>query len=415
MITEKAHRSVIAFFGAVVMWIIWVILGFYSADEILQSIDFNTIMLLLWMMIIVAELEKTGFLQYLAIKTAKITHWNTWMLLVWLSFITSVLSMFLDNVTTIILIVPVTLIITKILKINPIPILMAEAILSNIAWVGTLIWDPPNILIGSAAGFSFIDFLTHSFPIVVVTWCGVLFFLRQYYKNHLDNPQKWLKALQKTDPVKCITNHIILRKTLIVLWCVIVWFFVHEFIGLSASAIALLWASFLLLWVSPHKDPKSIFRKVELSVLVFFISLFILVGWLEASWVLELIVDNIVYYASINLIITALVILWATAILSALIDNIPMTVAMLPVIILLESKWIQWVEILWWALALWVWFWWNASPIWSTAWVIVLWKSESYKTPIYMIEWLKVWIPATLISLIVSSIVLTTFSYFYMY
>lgn len=415
MITEKAHRSVIAFFGAVIMWIVWVILWFYQPDEILNSIDFNTILLLLWMMIIVAELEKTGFLQYLAIKTAKITHGNTWNLLVSLSILTSVLSMFLDNVTTIILVVPVTLLITKIIKINPIPILMAEAILSNIAWVGTLIWDPPNILIGSAAWFSFLDFLTHSFPVVCITWIWVLFFLKHYYKNDLNDPQKWLKSLQKMDPQKCITNKIILRKTLIVLIFVIILFFIHEYIHLAASWVALLWASFLLLWVSPHKDPKSIFKKVELSVIVFFVSLFVLVGWLEASGILEIIVDKIVYYAWINIIITALVILWLTAILSALIDNIPMTVAMLPVIVLLESKGIMWIEILWWALALGVWFWWNASPIWSTAWVIVLGKSESNKTPISMKQWLQVWIPSTLIALIISSCVLIIFSQYYMY
>lgn len=415
MITEKAHRSVIAFFGAVIMWIVGTNFGFYSAEQILQSVDFNTILLLLGMMIIVAELEKTWFLQYLAIKTAKKTHGNTWLLLASLSWLTSLLSMFLDNVTTIILVVPVTLIITRIIKINPIPILMAEALLSNVAWVGTLIWDPPNILIWSAAGFWFLDFITHSLPIVIISWILILFLLKFYYKNELNNPQKWLKALQKMDARKCIKNSIILKKTLIVLIGVIILFFTHELLHLSASAVALLWSSALLLWVSPHKDPKSIFKKVELSVLVFFASLFILVGWLEAAWVFEYIVDKIVHYAEANILITALFILWLTAMLSAIIDNIPMSVAMLPVLWMLQTKWVNWVEILWWALALWVWFWWNASPIWSTAGVIILWKAESNKTPIIMKDWLKIWIPSTLICLIISSVVLILFSNYYMY
>ncbi len=415
IITEKANRSVIAFFGAVIMWIVGIAFWFYSPQEVLHSVDFNTILLLLGMMIIVAELEKTGFLQYLAIKTAKKTHGNTWILLVSLAWLTSVLSMFLDNVTTIILVVPVTLIITRILKINPIPILMSEAILSNIAWVGTLIWDPPNILIGSAANFWFNDFIFHSFPIVLISWLLILFFIKFSYQKELNNPQKWLKALQKMDANKCIKNHIILKKTLIVLVWVTILFFIHELLHLSASAVALLWASSLLLWVSPHKDPKSIFKKVELSVLVFFASLFVLVWWIEAAWVLDFIVDNIVQHAQQNILLTAIFILWFSAIVSAIIDNIPMTVAMLPVIAMLQSKGILWVEILWWALALWVWFGWNASPIGSTAGVIVMWKAESNKTPISTKDWLKVWIPATLISLFVSTFILIIFSNYYMF
>jgi len=414
IITEKAHRAIIAFFGAVIMAIVWNWLWFYSSQEILNSIDFNTILLLFWMMLIVAELEKTGFFQYLAIKTAKKTGGNLWYLMISLGLLTSILSMFLDNVTTIILVVPVTLIITKILKINPVPILMSEAILSNIAWVGTLIWDPPNIIIGSAAWFSFNTFLMYSFPVVCIVWIAVLWFLRYSYREEFSHPQKWLKSLMKMNPEICIKNSIILKKTLIVLFCVIILFFVHDVLYMSASAVALLWAASLVLWVSPHKDPKSIFKKVELSVLVFFVSLFVLVGWIEQAWVLDILVENITDYAQENLLLTALVILWGTAILSAFIDNIPMTVAMIPVIWMLQSKWIDWVNILWWALVFWVGFGGNASPIWSTAWVIVMWKAESNKTPIIVKDWLKVWIPSTCIALIISSWALIIFSKYFM-
>jgi len=413
MITEKAHRAVIAFFGAVIMSVVGNWMGFYSWSEVLNSIDFNTILLLFWMMIIVAELEKTGFFQYLAIKTAKKTGGNMWYLMVALWALTSILSMFLDNVTTIILVVPVTLIITKLLKMNPIPILMSEALLSNIGWVGTLIWDPPNIIIWSAAWFGFNTFLIHSFPVVLIVWITVLGYLRYFYREEFTHPKKGLKSLMKMEEIKCIINPLILKKTIIVLSIVIIAFFFHDILQITPSAVALLWAAVLLLWVSPHKDPKSIFKKVELSVLVFFVSLFVLVGWIENAWVLHLLVDHISIYAQQNILFTALIILWWTAILSALIDNIPMTVAMIPVIWLLQSKWIDGVNILWWALVFWVGFWWNASPIGSTSGVIVMWKAESNKTPIAVKDWLKVWIPATFLSLSIASLALMLFENYF--
>ncbi|MCP4523149.1 MAG: ArsB/NhaD family transporter [Candidatus Gracilibacteria bacterium] len=415
MITETAHRAVIAFFGAIIMAIVGNSLGFYSYDLVLLSIDFNTILLLLGMMIIVAELEKTGVFQYLAIKTAKKTKGNMWYLIVALGALTSILSMFLDNVTTIVLVVPVTLIMTKLLKINPIPILMAEALLSNIGGVATLIGDPPNILIGSEAGFSFNMFLTHSFPVVLISWISVLFLLRYYYKDELIQPKKGLKSLMKMNEIKCIKDTLVLQRTVITLLCVIFLFFVHEFIELSAASVALLGAATLLLWVSPHKDPKSIFKKVELSVLVFFVSLFILVGGIEHAGVLDTLVNLITQYAEKDILLTALAILWGTAFLSAIIDNIPMTVAMLPVLAMLEAKGIPGVHILWWALVFGVGFGGNASPLGSTTGVIVVGKLESNKTPITTRQWIKVGLPATFISLIIASIALILFQDFFKY
>lgn len=415
MITEKAHMAVITFFGAVVMAIAWNGLGFYSSEAILHSIDFNTILLLFGMMLIVAELEKTWFFQYLAIKTAKKTGWNLWYLMIALWALTSGLSMFLDNVTTIVLVVPVTLIITKLLKLNPIPILMSVAILSNIGWVATLIWDPPNIIIGSAAGYWFNTFLTHSFPVVLIVWWIVLAFFRYYYREEFNHPQKGLKALMRMKAEECIQNRIILKKTLIVLVGVIILFFLHEIIHMTAAAVALLGAATLVLWVSPHKDPKSIFKKVELSVLVFFVSLFVLVGWIQQAWVLDLLVELLQNSAQSNILLTALWVLWFTAILSALIGNIPMAIAVIPVISMLQAKWVYWVDILWWALVFWVWFGCNITPIWSAAWIIVYGKAESNKTPITLKDWLKVWIPATFLALSVASLALMIFDKFFMH
>src|SRR5512133_516745 len=180
---ERLNRVIASMIGAVVMVAVGLIFGFYSETQALSSIDFNTIGLLLGMMIIVAILEPTGFFQYLAILVSKRSNGKPLKLLILLGTITTVVSMFLDNVTTVVLIAPVTILICEILGLSPLPYLMAEAILSDTGGVATLIGDPPNILIGSAAGFSFVDFLAHSLPIIVVVWFVALLILRHLFRK----------------------------------------------------------------------------------------------------------------------------------------------------------------------------------------------------------------------------------------
>ena len=194
ILSEKVNRVAIVFFWAVMMVIFGQLLDFYGFHDVLHSIDFNTLLLLFWMMIIVEVFEKSWFFQYLAIKTAKKSKWSLWNLTLLLWWLTTVLSMVLDNVTTIILIAPMTIIITKLLKLNSTPILMAEVILSNIWWVWTLVWDPPNILIASETWFSFNMFLTHSLPVVIVAWAFVMLLIRFIFRwwNTPDIfPRKW--------------------------------------------------------------------------------------------------------------------------------------------------------------------------------------------------------------------------------
>ncbi len=413
--SEKYNRAIIALFWAMCM--VWVghYMWFYSFEQVLESIDFNTILLLFWMMVIVTLLEKTWFFQYVAIKTAKKTGWNIWLLTVFLWALTSILSMILDNVTTIILIVPVTIIITKLLKINPVPILLAEAILSNIGWVATLVWDPPNIMIWSAAWFSFNSFLVHSLPVVVLSWIVVLFYLRfAFRRDFSSNTCKNSDALQKIDENKCIKDPYTLKVTLLVLLGIVILFFCHGYLQIPASFIALFGASLLLFLSFPKKDPYNIFKKVEWSVMVFFVSLFVLVWWLEHAWVLEMLANMMIEHAADNILLTAIIILWLSAILSAFVDNISMTVAMIPILSMLQTKWIDGVNILWWALVFWVWFWWNATPIWSTAWVIVTAKSGSHKHPITLKTWLVTGLPAAILSLLVATYALIVFYPFFM-
>lgn len=402
ILTERVHRTVVAFAGAVIMVLTGIAFDFYGPEEALMSIDFNTIGLLFGMMIVVAIFEKTGVFQYLGILTAQKTKGNPWLLVAALGTLTTLLSFILDNVTTIILIVPVTIIIARLLEINPVPILMAEALLSDTGGVATLVGDPPNIMIGSAAGFSFNDFLIYSLPVVFVAWLATLITLKLVYRKELKEKPKNIEKLAEMNPNDAITDWRTLKLTLAVLGVIVVLFFVHHALHLEASIITLLGAALLLLLVAPTKDPQKTLEKVELSVLLFFAALFVIVGGLEHSGVLANLAGLITAGAHDNVLLTALVVLWATAILSAVVDNIPMTVAMIPIISYLGTQGVD-IGILWWALAWGVGFGGNGSPIGSTANVVVVAKSEQTDTPITFKSWLKAGTSTMLVSLLVAT------------
>lgn len=409
IISEKLHRTVIAFFGAMTMIVAGMIFGFYSPSQAIDAIDFNTLGLLMGMMGIVAILETTGVFQYLGILTAKKTKGDPWMLIVALGTLTSVLSMILDNVTTIILIVPVTIIIARMIKISPLPLLIGEAILSNVGGTATLVGDPPNIMIGSAAGFSFNSFLTNSLPFVAVVWIVTLFVLRLVYKKELQQKPQDVDLLMKMDEKDAIEDPATLKKILVVLAGVVVLFFVHHKLHLAPSMVALLGAAVALLWVAPKKDPQKTFEKIELSVLAFFGALFVIVGGLEHSGVLKFLADMLVQGAADNIVMTAIIVLWASAILSAIVDNIPFTVAMIPVIAYLGSQGVD-VNLLWWALVFGVGFGGNGTPIGSSAGVIVVSKSEQTDEPISFKEWIRVGGTVMIAGLVITTGLILLFS-----
>lgn len=414
ILSEKVHRSLIAF-----LWAIWMVIAgnylwFYSYDQVLATVDFNTLLLLAGMMILVAVMEKTGLFEYLAIKIAKKTHGSYWLLLIALGWLTTILSMILDNVTTIILIAPVTLIITKILHFNPVPLLMSQAMLSNIGWVGTLVGDPPNIVIGSAAGFSFNTFLTHSLPVVIVVWIITISYILYLCKKDNKIKPKYIEKLMKLDAKESIKKPIILLKSLIVLAWVVVAFFIHHMLHMPPALIALLWASCLLLLVAPHDNPQKYLKRVHFSILIFFSSLFILVWGLEAGGALKYVISFLENGVQQNIVLTAITLLWVSAILTAIIDNIPMTIAMVPVIWFFQTQWIQWVDILWWALVFGVGFGANISPIGSTANLVVMSKLELTGQKIHSWDWIKMWAPVAFLGLSIASAVLMIFWNYFM-
>ena len=406
ILSERIHRTTAAGLGAAAMIIVGIEMGFYSQEEALRAIDFNTLGLLLGMMILVRLLEETGFFQYVAILTGKRSGGSPWILLVTLGTTTTFLSMLLDNVTTVILIAPVTILIADILGINSLPLLLAEAILSNVGGVATLVGDPPNVIIGSAANFSFNDFLTHLAPIVIVAWVATLMSLRFLFRRELAQGPQNIDALMQINETEALKNRRNSRKLLIILGAVIVFFFLHAQLELLPATVAMGGAALGLLWV--RTNVEETFSHLEWGVLLFFTGLFVLVGGLEASGVLNLLASGIINLATDNLLLASLVILWVAAIVSAVVDNIPFTIAMVPVIVSLGKMGVQ-TSPLWWALALGAGFGGNGTALGATANVVVVSLSEKTRNPIRMKTWLKSGLPVMFITCLIATVMFVIF------
>jgi Na+/H+ antiporter NhaD/arsenite permease-like protein len=399
--SEKINRMIVGIAGAVLMVGVGKLLGFYSESQALASVDSNTLGLLLGMMILVALLEPTGFFQYLAVWAGKFSRGQPVRLLVLLGTVTTVVSMFLDNVTTIVLIAPVTILICEILGISPMPFLISEALLSNTGGVATLVGDPPNIIIGSAAGLGFNDFLIYSLPIVLVVWFSALFLLRFLFRRELAVRPRKMKAVSNLDPAQALIDGKTAKKVLIVLIVSVLFFFVSHFMHISPSFVALSAAGVALVWVRPNV--KKTLEHVEWSVLIFFAALFIMVGGLEAAGVLESLVRVLELASPIPPVMFGVIIIWVVAVLSAIVDNIPITIAMVPVIQGLGAAGMD-IGPLWWALAFGAGFGGNGTIIGSTANIIVTTLSEKTRTPITSKLWNKRGLPVMLATCSVATV-----------
>jgi len=401
ILREQVDRTIVAMAGAGAMLIAGLVLGFYSQEAALESIDFNTLGLLLGMIVLVGMLAHTGFFQYLAIFMAKRSQGKPWRLLLILGAITTVLSMFLDNVTTIVLIAPISILIAEILGISPIPFLISLALLANTGGVATLVGDPPNILIGSAANLGFNDFLIRLAPIVAVAWVAVILLIRYLFRRDLKKKSHDIDALAHLDEKEALHDRKALKRILTVMGVVLLFFFLHTLLHLSPAVIALLGAATALLWVQP--DLEQVLKEMEWGVLLFFGALFVLVGGLESSGLLANIATSLVGLAQSNLLIAGVALLWGSAILSAIVDNIPFTIVMIPII---QSLGAQGVEItpLWWALALGAGFGGNGTPIGSTANIIAVKLSERTRSPITTRVWLRTGLPVMLLACLVASL-----------
>jgi len=334
LITEVVHRTALALFGALVMLIVLFSTGVLdphdSVDFVIGAIDFNTIGLLLGMMVIVGILGETGIFQYIGIKAAKISKGNVWKLMILLAVITAVGSAFLDNVTMVLLMVPVTISVCRILNINPISLILAQIFASNIGGATTLIGDPPNIMIGSAAGIDFMTFAYHMTPEIIITMGVAILLFKFMFRKDLKQKPENVQKLQELDAKKEIKDSMLLKKSAIVLGAVILMFMLHGMLGLEVSIIALGGAAVLL--VITGKQPYVALRHVEWPTLLFFCGLFVIVTGVEVSGALELLAHNILEITGGELGATMFSITIVSAFASAFVDNIPFTATMIPII-----------------------------------------------------------------------------------
>jgi len=401
ILAGKAHRAIFAMAGAVLMVLLGIVLDFYSQEQALLAIDFNTLSLLFGMMVIVAILKNTGYFEYVAILTAKRTKGNPWILLVALGTITTVASLFLDNVTTVILMAPVTVLIAGILGISPIPLLMAEAFLSDTGGVATLVGDPPNILIGSAANLSFMDFVVNLAPIVLVAWLVTLILIRLLFREEMAQEPSNLDALEALNEHEAMKDRASANKILIILLGVVALFFLHQTLHMQAGFVALIGAAAALIWLRP--DLEEVLDGIEWPVLLFFAALFVVVGGIEASGLLDLAGESLTSLSSQDVILMGVALIWVAAVASAIIDNIPFTIAMIPIIQALGRPGLD-ITPLWWALALGAGFGGNATPIGSTANMVVVSLSEKTKSPITTRIWLRSGVPIMIATCVVATI-----------
>ncbi|WP_044639951.1 ArsB/NhaD family transporter [Risungbinella massiliensis] len=402
IITEKGNRAVLALLGAVLM-IVADVLDVHKAFT--HYIEWNTITLLIGMMILVGITNQTGVFQYLAVRAAKLVKGNPVQILVILSLLTALLSAFLDNVTTVLLVVPLTLSITQMLGVNPYPYLISQIIASNIGGTATLIGDPPNIMIGSAVKhLTFNQFLINLAPIAFIILGVTVSLFYFLYRNQLKSDPEKVQKLMALDEKEYIHDPVLLRKALTVLGLTIVGFMLHSILHLEASVIAIGGATILMLIAVEEKYIEETFQQIEWTTIFFFVGLFTMVGALQEVGVIKYLATLLLNATNGDIADTAIYVLWGSGIASAIIDNIPFVATMIPLIqdlavgmgYAIDSPQ---MDALWWSLALGACLGGNGTLIGASANVVVANMAARSGYPITYWKFLKVGAPFTLLAL----------------
>ncbi len=380
----KIDRTTAALFGVFLMLTAGYTMGFMTFETALEYVDWEVILLLFGMMTFVGQLARTGFFSYIGIKAIKLSKGNLWLIFLYLTLITAFASMVIDNVTTILLMIPLTVEVAEMLKINPVPLIMGEAVLSNVGGVATMIGDPPNILIASASGYTFNAFLVHLFPPVMLAMVVSLILSAIVYRSWFKRKPENLENLMNLNPEDYIKDERIMRRLLALLFIMVLFFALQDIIHVSPALIALVGGTFALLITMV--DPKKAFEAVEWPTLIFFIGLFILVGGLSETGLLADLAEALSSVSS-DPIVAAIIILWISGITSSIVDNIPITAALIPVVSIMSSTYNT--GLLWWALALGVGLGGNITPIGSSAGVVSISLSKRYGYSISNMEWFK--------------------------
>jgi Na+/H+ antiporter NhaD/arsenite permease-like protein len=343
--TERVDKTLAALLGGTVV----ILLGIVTQETAFEAIDLNVIFLLAGMMMLAGILRRTGFFQWLAIRSVKIAGGEPFRLLIVLSVVCAVLSAFLDNVTTVVLLAPVTLYIASVLRVSPVPFLISEILASNIGGTATLIGDPPNILIGSAAGLGFVEFLVNLGPVAVLILVVFLLMTRFLFRPDLAVHDDVREAVLALDEREVLTNIPLLRSSLAVIGLTIVGFVFAVPLGLETGAIALFGATLLTLISRLHVE--TVLEEIEWPTLFFFIGLFMLVSAIVEVGIIDAIADGLIELTDGDATVTTIGLLWLSGIASAIVDNIPYTATMIPVVERLGASGMP-IEPLWWSLAL---------------------------------------------------------------
>lgn len=403
---EKIPKVTIALLGGALT----IVLGLVSQTKALGDginphyfinfIDFNVIFLLVSMMVIVSITTRSGVFNWIANELLKFTKGHPVKVLCALGLFTAVTSAFLDNVTTVILIMPITFAIAKKLDIDPIPFLLTEIFSSNIGGTATLIGDPPNIIIGSAGGLSFIDFIKELTPVILVIMCVVLTILAFIFRKKLHASQDKMDEVANIDNSHTITDKALMIRSTLILAFVILGFMLHDVTHIETCVVAMLGASILLIF----EKPNEILQDVEWNTIFFFIGLFIIIGGLEASGGIKLMAEWILKVTQGSQAATSMIILWASGVISGIIDNIPYTATMAPMLVEIEKTMgATYAYPLWWALSLGACLGGNMTIIGAAANVIVSENAAKSGHPISFMRFLKYGVGVVAISLLIST------------
>lgn len=414
IISEKVHKTIVALCGASLMLVLKIV-DQHEAFHLEEfGVDWNVIFLLIGMMIIINIMRPTGIFEYVAIKSAKIGRGEPVRILIIFSVVTAVLSALLDNVTTVLLIAPVTLLIADALEVDPIPFLIIEAMSSNIGGTATLIGDPPNIMIASKAKFSFIDFVVHLTPAVVIMMIVFLILIRFIFKKRLTTREELKQRILAMEEKEAIKDFAMLKKSLFVLGVVLIGFILHGMLHYEPATVALFGAGVLLV-LSRSSNPHSILSDVEWPVIFFFIGLFVMVGGLVKVGFINLMSGEILSLTKGDLFSTSMLILWFSAVASAIVDNIPYVATMNPLVIdMARELWpaasgmdlLQHAELMpiWWSLALGACLGGNGSPIGASANVIIVGMAEKSGYRISFLRFMAYGVPVTILTVAISMV-----------
>jgi len=400
VITERVHRAVAALSGAVLL----MALGVLSIDECVSYIDVNTIGVLTGMMLFVAVVKSSGIFEFIAIWAAKKAKGEPWLIMLAFIVITALLSAFLDNVTTVLLIGPMTLAITRILDVNPIPYIMSQILASNVGGTATLIGDPPNIMIGSAANLSFVDFLTNTgivAVLILIVYIAIFYFI---YGKEMAVDKKAMEKIMELDEKKAIKDKTLVIKSVIIMLGVALGFIFHSQLGIESAVVALSAAAIML--IIGKQDAEDIILSVEWSTIIFFLGLFVVVGGLEKTGVINTLANGLIGATQGNLLFTTLIILWISAIASAFLDNIPFVATMIPLILAIEAQGAMDVSVLWWALSLGACLGGNGSLVGASANVVLSGISTKNGYPITFKSFIKIGFPMMIVSIVISTVFL---------